>query len=87
MILQESVVELVMRGYRSGWRRPRSAITNPRVAEHLKIALATRRRSGPLDKPNTNCGCNVVAHCGDTIVNAVERCGAKVLRTEDLWTN
>jgi hypothetical protein len=86
MILQESVVELVMEDIGLDGEG-RVAITNPRVAEHLKIALATRRRSGPLDKPNTNCGCNVVAHCGDTIVNAVERCGAKVLRTEDLWTN
>jgi hypothetical protein len=85
MILQDSIEELLMEDIGLDGES-RVAITNPRVGENLKVALAIRRRSGPLDKPNTNCGCNVVAHCRDTVVNAVARCGAKA-KMEDLWTN
>ena len=57
----------------------RVALTNPQVAERLKILLAAKRPKPP-PKPNTNCtGCNTVDGCGPSNSNCqpntVANCG------------
>ena len=66
----------------------RVAITNPQVAERLKVAVGSRRRE-PTSAPNTNCaGCNTTKGCGPLNTkcnpNTVSSCGAKSLRSEYL---
>jgi hypothetical protein len=58
----------------------RVAITNPAVAERLKV-LAAQRRKGK-EAPNTNCGlCNSVKGCQqNTGCNSVAGCGSKKAR-------
>ena len=57
----------------------RVTIANPLVAEHLKSALAAKRRK-PTPKPNVNCsGCNTTQGCGTTDMickpNTTPNCG------------
>lgn len=61
----------------------RVTITNPRVAERLKLVAETKRRK-PAPTPNTNCSiCNTVKGCGpvnkECSPNTVSNCGCRKL--------
>ena len=61
----------------------RVAITDPRVAERLRLTLAAKPRK-PAPKPNTNCNiCNTVEGCGPLnetcSPNTVPNCGCRKL--------